>query len=175
MSRRIALSLSFAITVVISFAVASFASQAGWLQAKAGPTEAAEETMAEPGPSEAPGTQEPIVITEYVYQDIPVVVPQRASGADPAPDAAAVPTLPSQRPEAVAASSTVSAGTSIAFTGSSRAAERALNSDDDDDQGEDMDDDHDDDEDERKAAEHEDHDDDSGHDRREHEHEDDDD
>jgi len=34
MSRRIALALSFCLTIVVTFAVVSFASQAGWLEAK---------------------------------------------------------------------------------------------------------------------------------------------
>jgi hypothetical protein len=33
MSRRIALALSFSLTIVVTFALVSFASQAGWLEA----------------------------------------------------------------------------------------------------------------------------------------------
>ena len=82
MSRRIALACSFALTLVVSFAVASLASQAGWLGAQSEPTEATQEASlpesAPPSPPAAPAEQlEPIVITEYVYEDVQVIVPSR--------------------------------------------------------------------------------------------------
>lgn len=91
MSRRAALALSFTLTVVVAFAVASFASQAGWLQAQSDNTEAAtvEDTI-QPQPVDY-GWQEPLVITEYVYQDIPVVVTRGEASAPPEPTPVIVP------------------------------------------------------------------------------------
>jgi hypothetical protein len=70
MSRRIALALSFSLTVVVSFAVMSFASQAGWLETKsaAGSDEATlTDEPIDPTAAPAEAIQaEPIVITEYV-------------------------------------------------------------------------------------------------------------
>jgi len=92
MPRRIALALSFTLTVMIAFAVASFASQAGWLQAQSDNTEAAAaEEPAQPSLPPDFGLQDPLVITEYVYQDIPVVV-SRSQEAPPSVEATPEPT-----------------------------------------------------------------------------------
>jgi hypothetical protein len=106
MSRRVALAFSFSMTVVVAFAVASLASQAGWLQAGPGEAEVAavEEIPAEAvmaAPSQ-PAALEPLVITEYVYQDVPVVVPnsQQAPTAPPAATAVPQPAQPTAQVEA---------------------------------------------------------------------------
>ena len=90
MSRRIALALSFSLTVVMTFALASFASQAGWLEAKSDANEeaaVAEEVLEPAPPPESNVQQEPVVITEYVYMDVPASTPpaQVATAAPPAP------------------------------------------------------------------------------------------
>ena len=95
MSRRIALALSFSLTVVMTFALASFASQAGWLEAKSDANEetAVAEQVSEPAPPpESNVQQEPVVITEYVYMDVPASTPpaQVATAAPPAPQPAAI-------------------------------------------------------------------------------------
>jgi hypothetical protein len=92
MSRRIALAFSLALTVVVSFAVASFATQAGWLQAQSDP-EVANADNSSPQPVQPTDfmLQEPVVITEYVYEDIPVVVSRAAEGE---PNAAVTPNPP---------------------------------------------------------------------------------
>jgi hypothetical protein len=85
MPRRIALALSFALTIVVAFAVASFASRAGWLQAEPDPQLAnAQDTSPAPQLPPDSGLQEPIVITEYVYQDIPVVISRAPEGTNAA-------------------------------------------------------------------------------------------
>ena len=84
MSRRIALAVSFALTVVVTFAVASFASQAHWLEAKSDQTETAVATQAPEetsGQEEAVAKQEPVIVTEYVYVDVPVERQQPAAPA----------------------------------------------------------------------------------------------
>jgi hypothetical protein len=83
MPRRIALALSFALTIVVAFAVASFASRAGWLQAEPD-TELANAQDTSPAPQLPPdsGLQQPLVVTEYVYQDIPVVVSRAQEGTN---------------------------------------------------------------------------------------------
>lgn len=92
MSRRIALAFSLALTVVVAFAVASFSTQAGWLQAQQDPEFAnAENNSAQPTQPTNFTLQEPVVITEYVYQDIPVVVSRAAAGE---PNAAVTPDPP---------------------------------------------------------------------------------
>jgi hypothetical protein len=95
MSRRIALALSFSMTVVVAFAIASFASQAGWLQARPDEPEAAA-VEAAPAPPDSE-TLEPLVITDYVYQDVPVVVPSSQQASTP-PPAATAPPQPTQAP-----------------------------------------------------------------------------
>jgi hypothetical protein len=83
MSRRIALAFSLALTVVVAFAVASFATQAGWLQAQSDPEVAnAENSSPQPLQPTDFTLQEPVVITEYVYEDVPVIV-SRASESEP--------------------------------------------------------------------------------------------
>lgn len=97
MSRRIALALSFSMTIVVAFAVASFASQAGWLQAKSDDPVAAVETAAPLEGALEPTTIQPVVITDYVYQDIPIIVPNSQQAAAPPPvpaTAAPQPTSP---------------------------------------------------------------------------------
>jgi hypothetical protein len=92
MSRRIALAFSLALTVVVAFAVASFASQAGWLQAQSKPEVASAENSSPQPPQPTDfGWQEPVVITEYVYQDVPVVVSRASEGE---PEAAVTPNPP---------------------------------------------------------------------------------
>ena len=113
MPRRIALALSFALTVVVAFAVASFASRAGWLQAEPD-TELANAQDTSPAPQLPPesGLQEPIVITEYVYQDIPVVISRAPEGANAAvePEPTPIVVVPTQ----ANVSSPVDAPTAIA-------------------------------------------------------------
>lgn len=96
MSRRIALALSFSMTIVVAFAVATLASQAGWLQAKPDEPVAAVEASAPLEGALDPTTIQPVVITDYVYQDIPVIVPssQQAVAPTPAPTAVPQPTSP---------------------------------------------------------------------------------
>jgi hypothetical protein len=93
MSRRIALALSFSLTIVVTFAVVSFASQAGWLEAKSNGDDETAVVEPEPSPTaELTVQQEPRVITEYVYVDVP-------AGAPPAaPQATAPPATPTPQP-----------------------------------------------------------------------------
>ena len=85
MSRRIALALSFSLTIVVTFALVSFASEAGWLEAKSGGDEEAAVIEPEPSPTAEPTVQqEPRVITEYVYVDVPASAPPAQQAAPPA-------------------------------------------------------------------------------------------
>jgi len=119
MSRRIALAFSLALTVVVAFAVASFATQAGWLQAQQDPEFAnAENNSAQPTQPTNFTLQEPVVITEYVYQDIPVVVSRAAAGE---PNAAVMPDPPSVLVNAQAASSEGSNSSDSASAGTQAA------------------------------------------------------
>jgi hypothetical protein len=87
--RRFALPLSLTLTVFIAFAVASFASKAGWLQAQSDNTDVASaDAPVEPSPTADLSTPEPLIVTDYVYQDIPVYVTREAA---PAPTATAAP------------------------------------------------------------------------------------
>ena len=107
MSRRIALALSFSLTIVVTFALVSFASQAGWLEAKSGGDEEAAVIEPQPSPTAEPTVQqEPRVITEYVYVDVPV-------GAPPAQQAADPPATPTPQPTAVPQQSSPNTGSAI--------------------------------------------------------------
>jgi type IV secretory pathway VirB10-like protein len=161
MSRRIALALSFSMTVVVAFAIASFASQAGWLQARPDEPEAAA-VEAAPAPPDSE-TLEPLVITDYVYQDVPVVVPSSQQASTP-PPAATAPPQPTQPPaQTVAPASAAAQPTSEPPSQSFEQQVRQILSSDDGDEDEWEDD-------EYGEDEHEDHE----HEGYEHEHEDDD-
>jgi hypothetical protein len=96
MSRRIALALSFSLTVVVTFALVSLASQAGWLEAKSGDHAQVAAIEPEPPATLEPTIQpEPRVITEYIYVDVPAV-------SQPAQQAAAPPATPTSQPTAAA-------------------------------------------------------------------------
>jgi hypothetical protein len=80
--RRFALPLSLTLTVFIAFAVASFASKAGWLQAQSDNSDVVSaEAPAEPSPTADLSTPESLIVTDYVYQDIPVYVTREAAPA----------------------------------------------------------------------------------------------
>jgi hypothetical protein len=158
MSRRIALACSLALTVVVAFAVASLASQSGWLQAQSGPAleASALEAAAQPAGAAGPGSLAPIVITEYVYQDIPVIVPAGWQAVSP-----------SASPQVVDPQATVPAGAVTGNAGDQQGQPvlqpTSWRDDDDDDDfdddrhrrssgDDDDDDDHDDDDDERSRG-----------------------
>ena len=110
MSRRIALALSFSLTVVMTFALASFASQAGWLEAKSDANEetaVVEEVLEPAAPPESNVQQEPVVITEYVYMDVPASTP-------PAQVATAAPPAPAPQPAAILQSTGTGSGSGSA-------------------------------------------------------------
>ncbi len=75
MTRRLALACSFALTIVVSVAVASLVSQAGWL-GRPGSSAEADALLQAPEPTVAPveaAPPPPQVVTDYVYVDVPVV------------------------------------------------------------------------------------------------------
>lgn len=85
MSRRPALAVSFALTLLVAFAVASLASQAHWLEAK---SDQADDAVAMQAPEDTSSqdeavSQEPVIITEYQYEDIFVERPKPAPPAAP--------------------------------------------------------------------------------------------
>jgi hypothetical protein len=87
MPRRFALAASLALTVIVAFAVASMASNAGWLKTQPGePDEVAvAEAASQPANFPERSAIEPMVITEYVFEDVPIVLPSRQTVEAPAP------------------------------------------------------------------------------------------
>jgi hypothetical protein len=156
MSRRIAIAFSLALTVVVTLAVASLASQAGWLQAQSDLEEETAVVEEAPRPA-APRELDPIVITKYVYEDVPVVVPasQAPFTATAVPQPTAVPQA--SEPVSVTTFSTDNrqdSGRSVAPSTSSHSGDW----DDDDDEDEDREDEEREDDDEHE--EHDEHEDD---------------
>lgn len=113
MTRRLALACSFALTIVVSVAVASFASQAGWLATTSQSAEADALTeVYEPTTEviEAAVVAEPQIVTDYVYVDVPVVRKVQVVLPAPADTVAANPTA-----TAAATSEPVAAPTLLAI------------------------------------------------------------
>lgn len=98
MPRRFALAAALAMTVVVTYSLVVVGANAGLFSAKGDQTEAADVPAyvapAIAAPEEAPTalpTQAPVVITEYVYVDVPAPRPagQQAPTMPPAPTATA--------------------------------------------------------------------------------------